>query len=103
MIRRRRMWLLPLWGPLLVLLGSSLAHAQTAQDIAKSAFRSTVLLVMEDSNGQPLSLGSGFFVGDGVIASNLHVIENAASGYAKLVGQKTKHDIEALLSKTESP
>jgi S1-C subfamily serine protease len=70
--------------------------AQTAQEIASKAFGSTVLLVMEDANGQPLSLGSGFFVRDGEIASNLHVVEGAARGYAKLVGQKTKYDIEGI-------
>jgi len=68
-------------------------HGQTAQQIAKRAFGSTVLLVMEDANGQPLSLGSGFFVRDGEIASNLHVVEGATRGYAKLVGQKKKYDI----------
>jgi len=51
---------------------------------------------MEDANGQPLSLGSGFFVRDGEIASNLHVVEGAARGYAKLVGQKVKHDIKGI-------
>jgi S1-C subfamily serine protease len=71
-------------------------HAQTAQEIAKRAFGSTVLLVMEDANGQPLSLGSGFFVREGEIASNLHVVEGAARGYAKLVGQKAKYDIEGI-------
>jgi hypothetical protein len=77
-------------------VGATSPHAQTAQEIAKRAFGSAVLLVMEDSNGQPLSLGSGFFVRDGEIASNLHVIEGAARGYAKLVGQKTKHDIQGI-------
>lgn len=81
---------------LLMFLGASEAHAQSAQEIAKKAFRSTVLLVMEDANGQPLSFGSGFFVRDGAIASNLHVVEGAARGYAKLVGQKTKYDIEGI-------
>lgn len=70
--------------------------AQTAQKIARKAFRSTVLLVMEDANGQPLSLGSGFFVRDGEVATNLHVVEGAARGYAKLVGQKTKYGIEGI-------
>jgi len=70
--------------------------AQTAQEIASKAFSSTVLLVTEDANGQPLSLGSGFFVRDGEIASNLHVVEGAARGYAKLIGQKTKYDIEGI-------
>jgi S1-C subfamily serine protease len=75
-------------------VGSS--HAQTAQEVAKKAFASTVLLVMEDGNGQPLSLGSGFFVRNGEIASNLHVVEGAVRGYAKLVGEKTKYDIEGI-------
>lgn len=70
--------------------------AQTPQEIARKAFGSTVLLVMEDANGQPLSLGSGFFVRDGEVASNLHVVEGAARGYAKIVGQKAKFDIEGI-------
>ena len=80
----------------LVLIGANSANSQTAQAIAKKAFGSTVLLVMEDANGQPLSLGSGFFVGAGEIASNLHVVEGAVRGYAKLVGQETKHDLEGI-------
>ena len=81
---------------LLMLVGKCAVQAQTVQEVAKKAFQSTVLLVMEDANGQPLSLGSGFFVRDGEIASNLHVVEGAAKGYAKLVGEKTKYDIEAV-------
>ena len=81
---------------LLTLLGAGLAHAQTAQEIAKTVFGSTVLLVMEDANGQPLSLGSGFFVRNGEIASNLHVVEEASRGYAKLVGQTKKYDIQGV-------
>ena len=72
----------------------NMATAQTPQQIAQKAFRSTVLLVMEDKNGQPLSLGSGFFVGQGQIATNLHVVEGATRGYAKLVGKDTKFNIE---------
>jgi S1-C subfamily serine protease len=60
--------------------------AQKAQQVAQSTFPSVVLLVMEDENAEPISLGSGFFVRDGVVATNLHVIEKAARGYAKLVG-----------------
>jgi hypothetical protein len=81
---------------LLMLVGTSAVQAQTAQEIAKKAFQSTVLLVMEDANGQPKSLGSGFFVREGEIASNLHVVEGSARGYAKVVGQKTKFDIEGV-------
>ena len=79
-----------------LLCGIPAANAQTPQQIAKKAFGSTVLLVMEDTNGQPLSIGSGFFVRNDQIATNLHVVEGAARGYAKLVGQKTKSDIEGI-------
>ena len=72
----------------------TVAIAQTPQQIAQKAFHSTVLLVMEDANGQPLSLGSGFFIEDGQIATNLHVVEGSARGYAKLVGKETKFNIE---------
>ena len=79
-----------------LLCGIPPANAQTPQQIAKKAFGSTVLLVMEDANGQPISLGSGFFVRKEQIATNLHVVEGAIRGYAKLVGQKTKYDIEGI-------
>ena len=72
----------------------TVATAQTPQQIAQKAFRSTVLLVMEDANGQPLSLGSGFFVRGDQIATNLHVVEGTVRGYAKLVGKETKFNIE---------
>lgn len=85
-----------LWVASLVLLGTTVVEAQTAQEIAKRAFGSTVLLVMEDTNGQPISLGSGFFVRDGEVASNLHVVEGAARGYAKIIGQMGKYDIEGI-------
>ncbi len=71
-------------------------NAQSPQQIAQKALASTVLLVMEDAKGQPLSLGSGFFVRDGQVATNLHVVKGASRGYAKLVGQKTKYDIEGI-------
>lgn len=81
---------------LFMVQGGLAAYAQTPQEIAKRAFNSTVLLMMEDANGQPKSLGSGFFVREGEIASNFHVVEGSARGYAKVVGQKTKYDIEGV-------
>lgn len=81
-----------------VFIGINEVQAQSAQEVAKRAFGSTVLLVMEDSNGQPVSLGSGFFVGEGKVASNLHVVEGAARGYAKIIGQKSKYDIEGIIA-----
>jgi len=79
-----------------MLPGVHSASAQSAIEIATKAFASTVLLMMEDANGRPLSLGSGFFVHDREIATNLHVVEGAARGYAKLIGEKTKYEIKGI-------
>lgn len=82
---------------ILIVFGCSIAliaTAQTTQQIARKAFGSTVLLLMEDANRQPISLGSGFFVAPDKIATNLHVVEGAKSGFAKLVGKETKYDIQ---------
>jgi S1-C subfamily serine protease len=73
------------------------AKPRNARQVAQNSFPSVVLLVMEDANGQPIALGSGFFVRENVIASNFHVIEGASRGYAKLIGQKTKYDITGLI------
>ena len=81
----------------LVLLSKSIiGNALSPQAIAKNSFNSTVLLVMEDVNGQPIGLGSGFFVRFNQIATNLHVVEGAANGYAKLVGKKRKYEINGI-------
>lgn len=74
------------------------AQAKQARDIAHKTFPSVVMLVMQDSHGQPTSLGSGFFVKEDVVATNLHVIEGAASGYAKIVGKKPKYDIAGFVA-----
>jgi len=59
---------------------------------------SVVLIVTLDKNNQPVSLGSGFCVGNELIATNLHVTEGAASGYVKLVGQRAKHGISGFMA-----
>ena len=80
----------------IALLAATLVSAQTAPEIARIAFASTVLLIMEDANGQQLSLGSGFLVADSVIASNLHVVKGAASGYANLVGKNKTYEVRGV-------
>lgn len=82
----------------LILCFISPVAGQNARDIAKKAFPSVVMLVMEDSAGQPLSLGSGFFVRKDILATNLHVIEGAYGGYAKIVGAKAKYDINGYVA-----
>jgi S1-C subfamily serine protease len=82
---------------LLVIVGGTLfaplIQAQTAKAVAAKSFPSVVLLLMEDSQGQPFSLGSGFFVEGGYVATNAHVIRGASRGIVKLVGKSDKAEI----------
>jgi S1-C subfamily serine protease len=71
---------------------------QSAVDIAKNWLPSTVALVMEDNFKQPLSLGSGFIIGNGKVVTNLHVIEGAKYGSVLISGSSTKHKIEGYFS-----
>ena len=71
---------------------------QTPQQIAKSALASTVLIVMEDQNGQPLNIGSGFFVARDTIATNLHVVEGVFKGYIKRIGIDKTYRIEGIVA-----
>lgn len=71
---------------------------KTPAEIARSAFPSVVLIATQDAHGQPLSLGSGFFVGKNVIATNFHVIEGATAAYAKIIGQPAKLAVEGILA-----
>ena len=74
----------------------SLSPALTTEEIAQTALGSTVLVTITDASGQSF-FGSGFVVGTGQIATNLHVIEGIASGKVKLVGETTEHVIESVL------
>ena len=71
--------------------------AQTPEEIAQKALRSTVLLKMQHANGK-LSLGSGFFIKGGLIATNHHVIKDAKRGTAKLVGQEKQFPIDGYVA-----
>lgn len=79
------------------LAASSSLYGQSAREIAQRSFPAVVLLVMEDSKGHPVSLASGFFVNPGIIATNLHVVQGAAKGYAQPVDLSAKYALEAIL------
>ncbi len=53
---------------------------------------------MEDSHNQPISLGSGFFLFPDIVVTNLHVVEGASGGYAKLVGQDRHYSVSGVVS-----
>ncbi len=77
----------------ILIVASTQGFCLSTRDIAKKAFPSVVLLVLEDADGQPISLGSGFFIAPDVVATNRHVIENAKAGYAKIIGKRERYQI----------
>lgn len=83
---------------ILLLVLTSTCVAQSPREIAQRGFKSVVLLAMNDADGKPLCIGSGFFISDGVIATNAHVIEGAGSGTAKLVGATQTFPILGILA-----
>jgi len=74
---------------------------RTPQEIANLAFRSTVFLILEDANGRPTAIGSGFFVREGHVATNWHVLEHSSAGHVRLAGGKATYPIQGLVAVNE--
>lgn len=88
---------------LLLCLGTAPeASAQAARQIAKQAFPSVVLLVLEQADGKTISQGSGFFVRSDVVVTNYHVIAEATRGVAKIVGKDAAYAIAGVIAASES-
>lgn len=66
----------------------------TAKGDIQKALDATVFLVTQDRNGNESGSGSGFFVRPGYIATNYHVIDDAARTSFKLVGTETSYWID---------
>jgi S1-C subfamily serine protease len=84
------------------LLLPHLATAQTAADVARNVLPSVVLISTADRNGQPLAIGSGFFVGSGQIVTNLHVVAGAQRAIVKLKGTDRQFVIDGSLGTDEA-
>ena len=82
---------------LLICCGRIGVDAQTPEQIAQNGLRSTVILKMQPTATNN-SQGSGFFVRNGLIVTNYHVIEGATRGTAKLVGAEQTHNIEGYIA-----
>ena len=69
-----------------------------AQRIAQKALASTVLIRIKNVTGDPMAIGSGFFISKDQIVSNWHVVEGATSAYALSVDEKTSYNIKGILA-----
>jgi S1-C subfamily serine protease len=81
--RRAQFFILILAVMLAVPWLTNAREAASVHDIYVGARASVVLLIGFDANNQPLALGSGFFVKNDIIATNMHVIEGASSVKAR--------------------
>ena len=70
----------------------------TPRDIALRSFASVVSIAMKTPRGRRLSLGSGFVVEPGIVATNFHVIRGAGSGAVRLVGDPDWHTIGGVVA-----
>lgn len=68
----------------LACVSSSSARAGSLQELAAKVKPSVVHLDLADSSGEKLGSGTGFFVSDGVLVTNHHVVEEAAKVTALL-------------------
>ena len=80
---------------LLLCCGIVVVNAQSPEQIAQNALNSTVLLKTTIGKN---SQGSGFFVGNGLIVTNHHVIKGATAATVKLVGTEHEADIEGYIA-----
>ena len=64
----------------------------SVEDIAKYVSPAVVTIVIYDDTGDELAFGSGFFIGNGKILTNAHVVEGAYSAEVHSL-QKTYEDV----------
>ena len=68
------------------------------QQIAQKALASTVLILTTDATGDPMALGSGFFISNDQVVSNWHVVEGATTAYALSVDEETRYKIDGIIA-----
>jgi S1-C subfamily serine protease len=93
-------WLLPF---VVLLLASQLIKAQeTLPELVKRVKPAVVSIATFDGGGEALMTGSGFFVGQGKVVTNLHVIRGAARVEIKtLDGKGRTYPVAGLLAVDE--
>ncbi len=70
----------------------------SAVTIAENTLKNTVSITMLDKDRNPLSLGSGVIIDNGVIVTNIHVINGASFGYITMDNTDRQIEIEGVLA-----
>ena len=84
------------FGALFLNLAAAFSAMGTPQEVARQMFPKTVMITTLGRGGRQLAIGSGFVLGPGQVVTNEHVIQDAASGFVKIVGDKTKYKISGV-------
>jgi hypothetical protein len=73
-------------------------QVRTPQAIARAAVPGTVMVVLSAAGADRTSQGSGFFVGDGLVVTNFHVIAGMSEGWVRVLGQERKIQVEGVVA-----
>ena len=76
---------------------SGTASAQDVMRIAQLALPAVVMLVVFDKYEEPVSQGSGFVIGEGLIVTNAHMVEGIHYAAVAFVGGMDFFEVEAVL------
>ena len=93
--QKKYIYLFILFGILTI---TNIGYCYTADEIFNRTIPSMVTIIMQDSKGNEMIQGSGFFIGEGIVLTNYHVIEKSKKGYINLIGKKTKYDLLKVMS-----
>lgn len=76
--------------------------ALSAADVAAAALRSVVSILTLDAMGQPLARGSGFFIDNGTVLTNYHVVRDAQRILVSHISGE-RRQVAATLTWTDEP
>lgn len=79
---------------IVVLFFGTTIHSKTASEIFDAVSSSVAVFLTYDTNGNDKSLGSGVFVASDQIATNCHVIENAAKIHVVYKGKQYLAEVQ---------
>ena len=80
------------------IFSSLISFSQNSVEIAKIGIKSTVSVLTFDKLSQPLGQGSGFIIGDELIATNVHVLEGCSSAFVLVNGNEKKYSVKGYVA-----
>ena len=86
---------------IILLFFTSSIYAQNISSIYNKSKDSIVLIVTYDNNGTPIGMGTGFYFRKNLIATNFHVVADAASFLIKNIGNSQKFTAAKIKSYSE--